>query len=67
LPPTRVSSSSNSGRIAYFAGPKKVDCIPIRKSTASSSARLSVAKPTPATTMTPISHTFTHRISCHLG
>ena len=67
LPPTSVSSSSSSGRMAYFAGPKKVDCIPIRNNTVNSRPRLLVAKPTPANAMTPISHTLTHRINRHFG
>jgi len=67
LPPTRLCSSRSSGRMAYFAGPKKADCVPIKKRTTRSSATLLVAKPTPARIITPISHTLTQRINIHLG
>ncbi len=47
----------------YLSGPKKVECVPIRKSTANSSGMLPSTNPTDAPAMIAISASLTQRIS----
>ena len=63
LPPTSSVASRCWGSTAYFSGPKKVDCVPSRNSAANSAGTLCEKSAMPASAATPISPSFTKRIS----
>ena len=63
LPPTSSASRNTWGRSEYFTGPNREDCAPHRNNAASRSPRWPATKPQAASTITPISNTFTRRIS----
>ena len=63
FPETSVFGSRDSGRMAYFTGPKKADCVPMRKSAPASSHTFCVMKPAAATAMTASSHSLMSRTS----
>ena len=63
LPLANSPARSCTGRIAYFTGPKNAECTPNPNSTPISSHGSSVSNPTEPSTISPISHSFTQRIS----
>ena len=62
LPPVSSCSSSTRGKYEYLAGPNTVECRPIKKVQANSTAACWVIKPTAASSMMAISQFFTHRM-----
>ena len=63
LPPVSSSSRRCCGRYAYFTGPKRVECTPMRNTAAYSSAGWRATKPVAAMAITAISRFFTKRMS----
>ena len=59
LPPTSSVSCRCWGRIANLSGPKKVDCTPSRKTTASSAVTFCTYRAVAASTATTISPSLT--------
>jgi hypothetical protein len=66
LPHESRFSGSSSGRIPYFAGPKKALCTPMRKTHPSCKGRLCRASANTASSITPISNVFTAMATCRL-
>ena len=63
LPPTSSSLARDCGMMAYFTGPKSVECKPIRNSEMKSTPRFAVTNPNAASAITTISKIFTPRIT----
>ena len=63
LPATSSRSARWSGRIAYFSGPKNVECTPMPNSTANSSGMLPSRNPQAATAIRPISASLTQTMT----
>jgi len=55
LPPVSSSGLSTDGRIEYFTGPNRVDCMPVPNSASSRIGMLCSRKPTAASDITTIS------------
>ena len=55
LPPVNSSGRSTDGRIEYFTGPNKVDCIPVQNSATSNTGMLCSTNPSAASDMMTIS------------
>ena len=63
LPVSKCFSPKYSGRMAYFTGPKIVECTPIRNRHSNSSGADETEKPQPANAIIAISNTLTARAS----